>query len=159
MEKPNWGTVQIRSSGTQRRSISCTLCAEVAAFHIWKKTGLTLLPRTRLWWKIVRNWSEHWKVLAMVWVRLKPEVLSIEELVFGTRLAGACRSDLIPRIFLCRTVYFPIVFFYIWTTSRPMLFNTKHKKSKSKSSKVNPAFLIISLNFKCHSLNFPNLLM
>ena len=47
----------------------------------------------------------------MVWVRLKPEVLSIEELVFGTRLAGACRSDLIPRIFLCRTVYFPIVFF------------------------------------------------
>ena len=98
-----------------------------------KEAGLTLLPlRTRLWWKIVRNWSEHWKVLAMVYsrkklvagclvrfdfcrVRLKPEVLSIEELVFGiARLAGAYRSDLIPRIFLCRTVYFPIVFFFFW---------------------------------------------
>lgn len=67
MEKPNWGTVlavsMIRSSGTLQKgkgSISGTLCCRSCCIQSLKKAELTLLRllRTRLWWKIVRNWSE-----------------------------------------------------------------------------------------------------
>ena len=71
MANPNWGTVflvsMIRSSGTLQKgkgSISGTLRCRSCCIQSLKKAELTLLPllRTRLWWKIVRNWSENWKV-------------------------------------------------------------------------------------------------